>query len=267
LSLTIPQKPLKPRELAACLLGAATLPATLCQPAFPDELLISTAISMKEALQDIATNFQKQHPHLQVILNGASSGALSKQIEAGAPVDVFVSASKLEVDELEKQHLLAAPPQAFAFNRLVCVTFGDNSKIHSLADLAKVERIAIGNPQTVPAGRYALQALKRANIFAELAAAHKLVYAENVRAVLSYVEQNNVDAGIVYESDAVTSHKTKIACHIPKESSEPISYYIVPIKRSQNLTLAREFIQYSCGEQARSALIDHHFEIDWTDRK
>jgi molybdate transport system substrate-binding protein len=253
---------LKSKEIAACLLGAAALPATLCQPAFPDELLISTAISMKEALQEIAANFQKQHPHMQVIVNSASSGALSQQIEAGAPVDIFVSASKIEIEELEKRHLLAAPPRAFAFNKLVCVTYGANAKVRSLEDLLSVERVAIGNPQTVPAGRYAVQALSKAKILDVLETGHKLVYAENVRAVLSYVEQNNVDAGIVYESDALTSHKAHIACRIPKESSEPISYYIVPIRRSHNLPLACEFIKYSGGEQARSALIGHHFETN-----
>ena len=164
------------------------------------ELVVSAAASLREVMTAVAEGFEKTHPS-SVRLNFASSGALRQQIEMGSPVEVFVSASTEHVDRLVESGLVAsADRRIFARNELVLVTTKES--VQTLDDLqdAEVTRVAIGDPRSVPAGKYALQWLEAEGLWEHIQ--EKTVLGGDVRQVLSYVERGEVDAGIVYATDA-----------------------------------------------------------------
>ena len=225
--------------------------------------MVSTAISLKEALFDIATKFENLHPGVHIVLNGASSGELALQIQKGAPVDIFVSASSVEMKTLERNKLLAGTPKIFAYNRLVLVSGKSSPAIESMSELPKMGKIAIGNPETVPAGRYAVQALEKAGILSGLKEKHALIYGYNARALLTYVEQENVSAAFVYYSDAISTDKVSAPFMVPKNMTDPIAYEIAAIQSSEHKPRANEFIKFASSEENKSILTKHHFENSW----
>jgi molybdate transport system substrate-binding protein len=166
-----------------------------------DELVVSAAASLREVMTAAASSFKETHPSLSVQLNFASSGALRQQIELGSPAEVFVSASTEHVDRLVESGLVAsADRRIFARNELVLVTTKED--IRSLEDLEDdaVTRVAIGDPRSVPAGKYSLQWLEAEGLWERIQ--EKAVLGGDVRQVLSYLERGEVDAGIVYATDA-----------------------------------------------------------------
>jgi molybdate transport system substrate-binding protein len=247
------------------MLFAATLAVSLIAPphAKAEDLLVSTAISLKGALFDISRKFETKHPGIHVVLNGASSGDLAAQIENGAQVDVFLSANDKEMQSLKQHGLLASSPAPIAYNRLVIATPSEASPIKSMNDLRKLSRIAIGTASTVPAGRYAEQALKSANLLAELQSKHVLVYGQNARALMTYVAQGNVDAGLVYLTDYKASKGVGPAFVVPKNMTKPITYEIARISNSHHAETADQFIQFALSESSKADLLKYHFELSW----
>ena len=246
-------------------LFAATFAVSLMAPpqANAEDLLVSTAISLKGALFDISRKFETKHPGVHVVLNGASSGELAAQIENGAQVDVFLSANDKEMKSLKQHGLLASAPAAIAYNRLVITTPSEATPIKSMNDLKKLSRIAIGNASTVPAGRYAEQALKSANLLTDLKSRHALIYGQNARALITYVEQGNVDAGLVYFTDYKASKRVGPAFMVPKKMTNPIAYEIAGISKSQHAEIADQFIQFALSESSKADLLKYYFELSW----
>ncbi|MCL4442016.1 MAG: molybdate ABC transporter substrate-binding protein [Firmicutes bacterium] len=205
---------------------------------------VSAAISMKNALNEIKTLYEKDNPQVTLNFNFASSGTLQRQIEHGAPVDVFISAGKKQMDELLDKGLVKLP-HAIAGNQLVLVKAAAlNKSITSLQQLAEpdVQRIAIGTPDTVPAGKYAQEAMKKAGIWEAIST--KLVLAKDIRQVLDYVETGNVDAGLVYRSDIVASGKIKPEFNVPDSYHSKIVYPAAVTTSAENPQQAEEFLQF-----------------------
>lgn len=225
--------------------------------------MISTAISLKEALSSIAGKFERLHPGAHVMLNGASSGELALQITNGAPVDVFVSASPLEMQMLTREKLLGSSPQVLTYNRLVVVSKKKAGPIKSMDDLKTIGKIAIGNPKSVPAGRYAEQALTSAHILTRLRDSNALIYGQNARALVTYIEQENVDAAMIYLTDSLSSKKLSAPFMVPKTLTEPITYEIARINRAEHKSLADQFIQFALTDSSKEDLVKHHFEKSW----
>src|SRR5690606_14296823 len=173
-------------------------------PAQAAELTVSAAASLTGAFQDIARAYQARHPEVRVRLNLGGSGALLQQIAKGAPVDVFATADQETMDLAAQQRLIEpASRRDFARNALVLVVPADSShRIDSLAALARpdIRRIALGNPASVPAGRYANEALRAAGLGEALR--NRVIHTQNVRQSLAYVARGEVDAGFVYATDA-----------------------------------------------------------------
>src|SRR5437870_8370132 len=168
------------------------------------EMTLSVAISMKEAIESLGRQFTQNRPGVMLRYNLGSSGELQKQIEAGAPVDVFISAAQRQMDELQQKGLIVpATRRMFARNVLVIVKPVDStldlSKPQDLLD-PRMRRIVIGNPRTVPVGQYSEESLRTLGLWERLQP--KLVLAENVRQALDYVSRGEVDAGFVYTTDA-----------------------------------------------------------------
>lgn len=218
-----------------------------------DGLTVSAAISLKDALEEIASLYKREQPRIQIHFNLGGSGTLQRQIEQGAPVDIFVSASPKEMDSLESQGLLLPGTRTnIARNELVLIVPAGTAGVSGFQALTKpaVKIIAIGEPQTVPAGKYAQEVLIHFGIYDQLK--RKLVLAKDVRQVLTYVETGNADAGIVYATDAKISKKVLVVATAPKDSHSPVLYPAAVIKNSSNSAAAKNFIEFLAGEKART---------------
>jgi molybdate transport system substrate-binding protein len=225
-----------------------------------NNLLISAAASLKEALEEIKPLYQQSKPNVNINYNFGSSGALQQQIEQGAPADIFISAAKKQVDALEQKGLLVAGTRnIIAKNRLVLVVPKNVVGITSFYSLkdAKVKKIAIGEPRSVPAGQYAQQVLEKLKIWSEIKS--KLVFANNVRQVLASVESGNADAGLVYITDAKISDKVKVVVTADEKYHSPIIYPLAVVKRSKNVDAAKEFSQFLSSNQAKSVFKKYGF--------
>jgi molybdate transport system substrate-binding protein len=225
------------------------------------QLLVSAAISLKEAFEDIKADFEGDNRNVGVVYNLAASGALQLQIEQGAAVDVFASAGEAQMNVLEQKGLLmVSSRQPFAGNTAVLVVPKEGEQsINSFSDLTKpeIKRIAIGNPVSVPAGEYAKQILEGVGVWKDIQ--DKIVLSENVRQVLTYVEQRNVEAGIVYSTDAASSEKVRVVAKAPEGSSKPIVYPIAVIASTKSPKEAKAFVDFITGPKGQAILAKHGF--------
>ncbi|GBE36654.1 molybdate-binding periplasmic protein precursor [bacterium BMS3Bbin07] len=227
-----------------------------------ESLTVSAAMSLKNAFEDIGRVFEAKHGGVKVYFNFAGSGTLSRQIESGAPVDVFASASMRYMDEVERKgFIIGASRRNFAGNSIVLIVpSASGFQLSSLRGLLNegIRRIAIGNPRTVPAGEYSEEALKHFELRDRLG--DKLILAGNVRQVLDYVARGEVDAGMVYASDAgARPDEVKIAVEVPAGSHTAVLYPAAVVRGSDNTALAAEFIDMVTSEKGQKILRDYGF--------
>ena len=242
--------------------GASQPPAPKAADApKPVELNISAAVSMKDALAEIQTNYQKKAPQVKLVYNLGASGSLQKQIEQGAPADIFISAAPKQMNELEAKNLvIKATRKNLLENKLVLIAPKDSTlSISKLEDLQNdtVKQISIGETKVVPAGQYAEQALKKLGVWEKIQ--RKIVFAKDVRTVLTYVDTGNVDAGLVYKTDAAASKKVKILATAPDGSHAPIIYPAAVLTGTKNQKAAEEFLSYLAGPEGKSVFEKHGF--------
>lgn len=232
---------LLPLCLALALAAGTGVPATAADPV----LSVFAGATLEDALEEISAAYQKNGGG-KVLLNLGASSVLARQIEEGAPADVFLSADEVKMDELEKQGLLLpGTRKSLLSNSLVIVVPLDSKfQITSPQDLAnsQVKAIALCEPQTVPAGIYAQQYLRQINLWDKLAG--KLVPTENVRAALVAVESGNVEAGIVFKTDVRVSKKIKVAVEIPVDKGPRISFPVAVLRDSKNAAAARKYVAF-----------------------
>lgn len=250
------------RHLAKLLLGSALTLLIALTPVSGQTIVVSAAASLKEALADVNAAFAEKNPGIAIDLNLAGSGALQQQIEQGAPVDVFISAATRQMDALASKGLLL---EGSVFNLLgnKVVLVGPPgatapADFAALAD-ASVKRIAIGEPGSVPAGQYAQQ------IFAFYKIADvvkpRLIFAKDVRMVLTYAETGNVDAGVVYMTDAKQSGKVAILAEAPAGSHDPVVYPAAIIKAARQPAAARTYLDFLKSPQASELFARRGFEV------
>ncbi|MEK4733132.1 molybdate ABC transporter substrate-binding protein [Paenibacillus sp. FSL L8-0641] len=227
------------------------------------ELTISAAASLTDALKEIQHSYESTHTGIQLNFNFGGSGALEKQIEQGAPSDLFLSASKKSLKSLVDQQLIESNKQkTWLTNELVAVIPADGTMdIASVTDLTKreVKKVAIGIPESVPAGNYAQEALTKAKLWDTLQS--KLVQAKDVRQVLQYVETGNADVGFVYKTDALTSQKEKIAFEVDPKAYSPVEYPIGIIKGSKHIQEAEDFYAYLQSQESLNIMAKYGFTI------
>ena len=225
------------------------------------EILVSAAISLKDAFEEIGLLYEKQ-TGIRVKFNLGASGLLQKQIEAGAPADIYASAGVRQMDELQSQDLILADTRRnLVRNSLVLIVPADTQiPLHSFEELVgpEVTKVAIGNPKTVPAGQYASQALKNLNLWNRLES--RLVLAENARHVLDYVVRGEVEAGMVYSSDVSIAHgKVTVAIPAPEGSHDPILYPIAAVKTTEFPSEAQSFIDLALSRTGQDILAKYGF--------
>lgn len=216
---------------------------------------VSAAISLKEALADIVAAYAKSSGDT-VAINVGASGTLAGQIRAGAPVDLFISAGDGPVDDLAKAGLIdPATRRVIAGNSLVLIVPAGVEKPDGFAALAepRFAHVAVGQPDLVPAGHYAMQVLDRLHITSSVSS--RLVYGANVRQVLDYVQRHEADAGMVYATDAASAGvAVQIVATANPALHDPIEYPAVVITGSSRAVAARQFLDYLTGPAAQSIL-------------
>lgn len=207
--------------------------------------MISAAASLQDALKEIEASFHKQHPHVTLTNNFGSSGALKQQIAQGAKADLFFSAAEEPFDELVQSGDIDQDYIKDAIqNELVLIVPKDgSSSIKSFQDVQHIKgKIALGTPESVPAGTYGKEIFTKLNIWDQVK--KNAVYAKDVRQVLSYVETGNVDAGVVYKTDALVSKKVKIAAEANLDMHSPVIYPVGIVKGTKHLTEAKVFFNF-----------------------
>ena len=238
-----------PRCLAAALLVVA------CGLAQAADLTVSAAASLTNAFRELGPLFEAAHPGTTVVFNFASSDALLAQIAKGAPADVFASADQDAMDRAEAQHVLVPRTRRnFVANALVMIVPSDSTLgLQAPADLASasVRRIAIGNPASVPVGRYTKASLEAVRLWS--AVEPKAVMAQSVRQALDYVARGETEAGFVYATDAaIMKDKVRVAAVVPTET--PVTYPIAAVASSPNPAAARQFLDFVVTPGAQAVL-------------
>jgi molybdate transport system substrate-binding protein len=227
---------------------------------FAAEISVSAAASLTDALKQIAADYEKQSGD-KIIFNFAASSTLAQQIQAGAPADIFFSADEAQMNRLEKKGLIdPATRKSILGNSLVVVVPGDSAlPIKSAADLtnAGVKQIALADPKAVPAGVYAKAWLTKLQLWP--AVEPKVIPMENVRAALAAVASGNVDAGVVYKTDAAISRKVKIAYEVPRADGPDISYPMSLVKGSPQSEAAKKFLDYLSSKEAGQVFTQYGF--------
>ena len=241
---------------------ACSKPAQQATPAEPVELNISAAASLKDALLELQPAIEEKH-NVTLVLNFASSGALQKQIEEGAPCDVFISAAKKQMDALEEKDIILKDSRKNLLSNDLVLIASDQAKdiIKDINDITKSEitKISIGAPESVPAGNYAKESLENLNLWKDVEP--KLVYGKDVRQVLTYVETGEVEAGAVYSSDAALLKKGAIVAVFPEDTHKPIVYPAALLKESKNQDKAAEFLSYLSSDEATQVLVKYGFIV------
>jgi molybdate transport system substrate-binding protein len=232
------------KRLLIPLLAGAALLCALQNEIRAATVTVFAAASLTDALKQIGADYEKTSGD-KVIFNFAASGTLARQIEAGAPADIFFSADETKADALEKKGLLVhGSRKSLLGNALVIVTPPDAPAIRSPEELtnAAIQRLAVGDVKYVPAGTYAKIYLEKKRLWRALEP--KVVPCENVRAVLAAVASGNVDAGIVYKTDAAISKNVKVAFEVPAADGPEISYPVARVKDSPQPAAAGKFMEY-----------------------
>lgn len=243
-----------------CWAGMTTVMLLLAgSAAGAQELVVSAASSLTDAFRDIGRSFEATHAGVKIAFNFAASDVLLAQIAKRAPADVFASADEAMMNRAEDRNLLVPGTRRdFATNRLVVVVPRSAASVAALATLAepRIKRIAIGSPQTVPAGRYAKAALEGAALWALLEP--KLVYTQNVRQALDYVAREEADAAFVYATDAaIMPDKVMVALDVATPT--PVRYPIAAVRDGRAPALAESFVAFVVGAAGQQILARHGF--------
>ena len=224
----------------------------MAAPVMAGELNLSVAASLKEVINELTASYSAKHPGTVFLKNFGPSGTLAGQIENGGPADLFISANTEWVDYLNTKKLVdASSIKTFTYNSLVFA--GTTSKkVNSMQDLPKLDKIAIGSPKSVPAGEYAMAAMTKSGVAAQLTS--KLVMAKDVRECLLYAELGEVDGAFVYKTDALVAQKSKLLFTVPQELYSRVVYPMAVTNKGAKSDEAIAFHAFLQGDEAKSVL-------------
>ena len=228
------------------------------------EIDLAAAASLKNVYDEkLIPMFEEKYPGVKITPTYASSGDLQTQIENGLKADVFMSAANKQMDALIEEDLIDnATNLQFLENKVVLIVPADsNANITSFDDLKDVEgNIAIGDPESVPAGQYAQQVLNNTGIWDDVES--KLSLGTDVTAVLNQVAQGSAECGIVYSTDANSTEDVKVVCEAPEDSLDtPVIYPVAVLKNSEDSDAAHKFIDFLNTKEAKDVFVDYGFTI------
>lgn len=226
------------------------------------ELQVFAAASLTDALKELAPSYEAASGN-KLQFNFAGSNTLARQIQEGAPADVFISADDAKMDALQKAGLILDDSRRSLLSNTLVIVIGVKStlRIDAPQELTQpaIKRLALADPKGVPAGVYAQQYLEKIGLWDALK--DRVVPTENVRAALAAVEAGNADAGIVYKTDAGISKQVKVAYAVPRAEGPAISYPVAVVKESRDSAAALDFLKYLQSEAAGTVFEKYGFGI------
>ena len=231
-----------------------------CRSPHRPTLTLSVAASLQDTITEIEAAYKRDQA-VEFRNNFGASGTLAREIEQGAPVDAFISAGSKPMDQLQSEGMLRESSRVDLLrNSLVLIApTGSNLKgFDGLID-KQVRTLALGDPASVPAGLYGRQTLEALHLFDKLQS--RIVLGKDVRQVLTYVETGNADAGLVYATDAGTSHRIQVVAVAPENAHDPIVYPIAEIKTTQSESTVRDFLAFLSSPAARAIFERHGFRM------
>jgi molybdate transport system substrate-binding protein len=251
---------------AAVASAETTAPPTTATPVTttagePQALTVSAASSLKAAFTDIGAAFDAEY-NAMTTFNFDASGTLQEQIEAGAPVDVFASAAMKQITALVDKSLVdEATVSVFASNEIVLAVPADSTLgITSIADLAKPEvtKVAYGDPADAPHGKYAEEVLTTLGVFDQVKP--KVIYSKNATQTLEYVASGEVDAGMMFSTDAIAGGEdVKVAATADPSQHSEILYPLAVVTAGEHKTLAQAFVDFVMGAEGQAILASYGF--------
>jgi molybdate transport system substrate-binding protein len=228
-------------------------------PAAAAQISLSVAASLTDAVKELTDIYRQDHPNLEFLPNFASSGALARQVVAGAPADLFISANPQWMDYLEEQDLIAEETrQPLVENRLVFVGI-PRHPVDSLSQIAQLSRIAICTPSASPAGKYAEEALIAAGLYTQLTTERRLIPAKDVLQALLYAERGEVDGAFIYRTDARSARQAQILFTVPQELYPQISYPAALTRAGAEHQAARDFFAFLFSPVAQDVFQKYGF--------
>lgn len=222
---------------------------------------VSAAKSMSNLCNNLIVLFQTEHPDVKIVPNFASSGALAKQIEQGAPADIYISANPKWMTRLvETGKIKSDTEKIFAHNALVFVG-KSSTNAHAMNDLQALMRVALGSPSSVPAGQYAKQAMDKVGIYDKMLKNGQLIMAKDVRQALIYADRGETDGAFVYKTDAMLAMGAKILFEVPVELYSRVAYPVAMTKESEGNAEAKLFYDYIVSEAAQPEMLRLGFAL------
>jgi molybdate transport system substrate-binding protein len=248
------------RVWAGVSLGVLALAA--CHGPARTTLTLSVAASLTETMGEIEAQYRQIHGNVEFRNNFGGSGTLEKEIEQGAPVDVFLSAAAGPMDELQAKGLIEATTRHNLLSNALVLIAPSDSRMQGFAGLTGkgVRQIALGDPGSVPAGQYGKQTLSALKLYDQVKG--KIVLAKDVRQVLTYVETGNADAGLVYATDAQGDARVRIVAAAPEGTHDPIIYPVAVVGAGRESGAAQQFVEYLKSPAAAAIFVKHGFRAE-----
>lgn len=226
-------------------------------------ITVAAAASLKNCMDDkLIPMFQEKYSGIKIQTTYDSSGKLQSQIEEGASVDVFMSAAMKQMDELNKKDLIDKDSIVQLLeNKIVLVVPKNSTKgISTFQDILKADKIAVGDPASVPAGQYAKEALSNLKIWDEVSS--KASLGTNVTEVLNWIAEGSADAGIVYSTDAASNKKVKITAEAPEGTVSKVIYPVGIVKASKDKDGAKKFVEFLETDEAKKVFESYGFTVN-----
>ena len=225
------------------------------------EIQVFIAASLKNVMDELAAQYNEEHPNVKITYNADSSGTLQTQIEEGSRCDIFFSAATKQMDALTEEGCMKEDSEADLLeNKIVAIVPKDSKlELNSFEDLANAETVALGDPDSVPAGQYAKEALTSLNLWDEVSA--KASFGTNVTEVLNWVAEGSAEAGVVYATDAAArAEDVEVKAETPEGSLEkPVIYPVGILERTEHSAEAEAFLKFLQSDEAGEIFKEYGF--------
>jgi molybdate transport system substrate-binding protein len=227
----------------------------------PEEILVGAAASLQNVMEELQGIYKEENPDATVTFSFASSGSLEQQIREGAPIDVFFSAASKQMDALAEDDLITEDTRVDLLeNQIVLIVLlNSNLAVSGFEDILGASMIALGNPESVPVGQYSQEIFEYLGIWDEVYA--KSTLGKDVTEVLAWVSSGNVDAGVVYATDAKSSSEVEVAAIAPEGSHNKVIYPAAVIKGSKKEKAAKDFIRFLGTDKAEEVFVKYGFIV------
>jgi molybdate transport system substrate-binding protein len=227
----------------------------------PEEILVGAAASLQNVMEELQGIYKEENPDAAVTFSFASSGSLEQQIREGAPIDVFFSAASKQMDALAEDDLITEDTRVDLLeNQIVLIVpLNSNLAVSGFEDILGASMIALGNPESVPVGQYSQEIFEYLGIWDEVYA--KSTLGKDVTEVLAWVSSGNVDAGVVYATDAKSSSEVEVAAIAPEGSHNKVIYPAAVIKGSKKEKAAKDFIRFLGTDKAEEVFVKYGFIV------